>query len=266
MDVKENNMIKESIAVYNPSDPVESAVQDACHELTGEWLGSYQCKQISKAISFLKCFDNWLDNQNLLNYRIKYFFSPHMCNNKSVMTFLTHPVNMRDIFENSVISHYLHGPITFITPPLAHYLFQEYPIHIYVSSDILKEQNKNVAWTDQGGLLIADKDVFIDSKSILKIKTKSQYFSDIVYSIIKDIDTPITKAAVSLVSTGVFTFDDATKLLFPDTPVWDKINRKSASIIKVEQGEEGTVLIRYNDGSEISIPKMNFDQQFVKLN
>ena len=57
---------KTAIAVFNPQDPLERAVQDAYHEHNDDWLSMYECQLVTRALAYLKMFDEgWVDNQEL---------------------------------------------------------------------------------------------------------------------------------------------------------------------------------------------------------
>lgn len=256
-----------TLSVYNPTNPVERVLQKQYNEMTGEWLSEYQCCLMTKSLVSLKYLNDWLENSGLLEQRVSYFFAPHMCNKRDQMVFLTHPLFLRDICENKEISEQLYGPITFITRPLAHYLFREYPIHMCFETSVLKGANSKLKWTEIGGFMIADGgDVEFDSDSLLRILVHDEEQIDTVQNIVMETmitAKPFSKEAVSLVAPGVFKIDDAQKELYPDTKVWDKEKREEATISLVEPGEAGLVGVQYLNGEEIKFPKQNFDERFV---
>lgn len=257
---------KEAISVYNPSDPLERIIQESFHSSNGEWLGKYQCQLIARAISSLKCSDNWIDNPQLLEQRISYFFVPFMNRNKSIMVFVTYPLFLRDILENCEINVYLHDPITFITPPLAHYIFREYPIHVYIDTGDLKDYNDG-PWVDCGGLMISDQDIKINPLAIKRIQCKERHYTSMVENILSDIasnrEIPLSKVAISQISPGIFVSDRHEREIRPDDFVWDKKNKVKAHISKVEAGETGLVSIIYDDGNVVTVPKLDFDRRYV---
>ncbi len=255
-----------AIAIYNPSDPLERAVQDSYHKVHGEWLGSYPCQTIACAIQKLKSLDDWLDNPDLLEHRISYFFAPHMSYKKDSMVFLTHLLFLRDILENSEINAYLHGPITFVARPLAHYLFREYPIHIHVKVSTLKGYN-DVDWLDLDGLLISESDVLLERRAISQIIATQQ--QDQVQKMLSEVNElpqeSLTKAALSMVSPGVFKSDRHERDIAADDVVWDKGEREKALVKIVEPGETGLIWLEYNNGLTVSIPKISFDERYVSV-
>ncbi len=242
-------MQKEAIAVFNPQDPWERAVQEASHEIDGEWLSSYECRLASRAISYLKCFDDWIDDKKLMNQRAKYFFAPHMSINKEQMVFVTHNLFLRDILENGEINAYLYSPITFVTRPIAYYLLREYPIHVHVESNLLKGENSDVNFIELGGLMIADyENVSVTSESILDIVQRSNN---------------LQKAAVTEIDRGIFKIDEDERQIFPDDRILHKIDKSEGQISFIGPGEEGTVEIKMNDGSERAIGKLDFDSEYI---
>jgi len=261
-------MHKESIAVYNPSDPIERSIQEQYHNTSGQWLTACDCQLLSKALGSLKSFDGWLENPKVLDHRISYFFASFMSKNKKNMVFLTHPLFLRDILENCEINSYLYDPIVFVTPSLAHYLFQEYPVHLYVDSSKLKGYN-DVHWVDIGGLLVCNReDVKIDAGFITGILSKPEC-QETVSGIMSDVrqlkGSSMSKAALSQVSPGIFKIDRHERDIEPDEMVWDKHERKNAIITRVEPGETGLVAIKYEDGYELSLPKEDFDTRYTVM-
>lgn len=238
-----------AIAVYSPSDAVESAVQDASHRYSGEWLNSHACQLVARAIGSLKIFDDWLENSTVLAQRVAYLFEPHMSSQKDRMVFVTHPLFLRDIVENNEINLYNHDPIVLVTTPIAHYLFREYPIHIHLDVSKLKELNDRAKWLEVGGLIISDdKSIAVDETAIIGIHKPSE----------------LKKVAAVRVGPEVFRIEEHRFALKPGAEVWDKKERESATVIEVEPGETGMVIVRYMNGNNKSVPKTEFDQCFSR--
>jgi len=259
-------MEKKGISVYDPSDPLERAIQDSYYKIHGEWLGAYPCQTIARAIGKLKSLNDWLDNPDLLEQRVSYFFAPYMSRQKDFMVFLTHLLFLRDILENSKINDYLHGPITFVTRPLAHYLFREYPIHIHVKVSTVKGYN-DVDWVDLGGLLISDRDISLEHDAILRIIATQQ--QDQVHKMLLDINglpqKSLNKSALTMVSPGVFKNDFQERNLMADDIVWDKNDKEQVLVKIVEPGDTGLIWLEYNNGATVSIPKISFDERYVSV-
>lgn len=262
-------MNKNAIAVYNPTDQIERAVQESFHSVNGEWLGAFPCQLLARALSTLKSpADTWIGNADpeLIKHRIAYFFAPFMCRDKTIMVFPTYPFFLRDILENCGINAYLHDPVTFITPPLAHYFCREYPIHIHFNTSSLKGYTES-SWTDLGGFLVSDEDVTFKPEAIEKIQCKDEQYTAIVDEILGDIgktrESPLSKVAISQVSPGVFTSDRHERNIEPDSVVWDKKLRTTGSVSQVDAGETGLVYIVYDDGNTVTIPKVDFDHRYV---
>lgn len=257
---------KESIAVYNPSDPIERVVQEQYHQASGEWLSAFECQLITKGITSLKSTTAWLDNYSLLQQRIGYFFAPFMSHKKNLVVLPTYPLFLRDILENCCISAYLHDPVAFVSRPLAHYLFREYPVHLYFDSSQLKGCN-SIKWIDKGGLLITDDDVHFEAECLVQVVTKNEQVNDLVDEIMTDVRNnvtmPLAKVAVSQVSRGVFTIDQHERVIYPESVVWDKVLREYGFVREVEPGEMGFVQIEYENNPEVTIPKQEFDTRFV---
>ncbi len=263
-------MQKEAISVYDPSDPIEKAIQDAFHETDPGWLPSYPCRLLADAISSAKVFDdNWLRNPILLTHRISYFFNPVMNQSKETMVFLTHLIFLRDILENRNIDSYLHSPVLFVTVPIARYLFREYPIHIHVNMDLLKADNPNVDFEEVGATLISDRqDVKVSDNTILRVhplETKTD-FEQADSSVVMGIQEQTgfeTKVAVSLIGDGVFQIDTHEREIYPDDRIFDKKNSSEGVILAVEPGDTGLVYVNYDDGDKTSISKEQFDTRFI---
>lgn len=259
-------MIKESIAIYNPSDPLERGIQEAYHKVTNEWLDAATCQLTAKAVGNLKVFDDWLEDARLLEHRLSYLFAPHMTRNKACMVLPIHPLFVRDVLENCEISAYLYSPITLVTRPIAHYLCREYPIHLYCDTSRLKGYN-TISWVDVGGLMIADEDVNFTPDMITRVVAIDPQFNHMVESIMQDIsetkETPMSKAAVSEIEPGIFKIDSHERGIEPGRLVWDKKHRQHGFVSEVEPGETGQVSVTYEDGREVVVPKLEFDRQYI---
>jgi hypothetical protein len=260
----------EAIAVYNPQDSLERAVQDAYHEHNDDWLSMYECQLVTRALAYLKMFDEgWIDNQELFSHRVKYFFTPFMAVQKNDMVFATTLLFFRDILENRCINGFTHNPVVFITRPLAHYLLREYPIHILFDMNRIFAANRDCDYLDVGGLVVFDqKNIVLPEGSLLNVFTKDSKDGSSPTSQ-RDLehitqDTGFTrKVAVSLRGPGVFTNDEHTRAVRPQAAVWDKADRKEGTVIKVEPGEMGTVEILLEDGSKKLISQVDFDREFI---
>lgn len=266
---RELNLFKESIAVYYPDDPLEKAIQDTYHKYNEGWLSAYQCKLMAKALLSLKTFDQGWFIDKLLPVRMSYFFSPLLTKNTDTMVFVTHFLFLRDILENQEINSYLNDPIVFMTAPLAHWLFREYSLHIFVNKDVLCFENKNISFSEVGGLLIAEKEnVLVTSDSIIKIinKTNRKLEMNVDIDILNEIQSEVQlKAASVKIAPGIFKLDADERMFRPDMKVYDKISRKNGKIKEIGPGESGNVLISYGDSEEVSITKKDFDERFIVL-
>lgn len=245
--------------VYYPSDEFERALQDASYKHEGKWLSQKDCQLMARAIVVLKTGNpGW--TTGLHKERAAYFFSPQMTSQKDRLVFVTYPLFVRDILENNEFNSYLHSPVTFMTKPLAHYLFREYTIHLHLDKDKLLSVNSGVHFVQVGGLVMADENVVLDKECIAGMVTpenRNQAF-DMGESTLDEV-----KLAASLVAPGVFQIDEHERALLPDTEVWDKDNRTKGIISNVEPGETGSVEINYDDGHNMTIGKQFFDQRFV---
>lgn len=259
-------MLKESISVYNPSDPVERCVQDSYYAIHHEWLTAYPCQLIAKAITSLKFSSDWCDRNDLLKHRISYFFAQHMSRNKEVMVFLTHPIFVRDIFENLLINSFIYDPIVLVTKPLAHYIFREYPIHIHFKKSALQRHQND--WTDIGGLLIANQNVNFDFTDICAIKVINHEYLEITQNILNSSlalynkTDCLRKVAITQTQPGMFELDDDQRAMHPYDAIWDKETRRKGIIDAVDPGDAGMVSIIYDDGTKLSVPKIMFDTQY----
>lgn len=245
--------------VYYPKDEFERALQDASYKHEEKWLSQSDCQLMSHAIVGLKMFHpQW--TISFPKERASYFFSPYLVDSKDQLVFVTHPLFIRDILENNEFNSYLHSPVTFMTKPLAHYLFREYPIHLHIDRDKLTSINSGVRFVYAGGLLMADENVALDKDCITGMVTpnnRNEAF-DLGESTLDEV-----KLAASLVAPGVFRIDEHERALLPDMQVWDKDDRVKGIISSVEPGETGSVEIDYSDGHNTTIGKQFFDQRFV---
>jgi hypothetical protein len=262
---------KKSIAVYNPEAPLERAIQSSSHDINGEWLSSYQCQLMARAISSLKIFDQWRSDENLLRLRLSYFFEPHMIRHKETLVFLTHLLYVRDILDNKEINSYIHSPIVFMSVPLSYYLFREYPLHIHVDFSTLSKHNTKVDFIDIGGLVIVDQnnvcvnyDAITDIINMCDKSSKYKVTDDRFESIINKAGL-MGKVAASPISRGIFRIDEDQREIYPDMAVLHKEEKLTGNVFLIEPGENGRVGIRYADGSEEFVPQESFDNEFVIL-
>jgi len=260
-----SKVIKKAISVYDPSDPWEQAIQDASKTVTGEWLPSYPCQLLAKAVALLQSNNELLDEEELMPARAFYLFNPLFTNNKESMVFVTHLLFLRDILENNEINIQLHEPVTFMTRSLAHFLFRHCPVHIYLNADLLKAANRKAEFVNVGGFIIAPKDNISVDDAIEDVvyygdKNKIDQFLDIKYESLK-------KAAGKLVTDE---FGEETiyssehyRAIRPDDRVWNKNKRIEGVIEKIEPNTNGNVHIRYLDGDTEILSKEDFDIYFV---
>ena len=246
-------MQKKSISVYQPSDPLEKAIQDTYHEYEGTWLPSHVCQIAAKAFCSLKIFDStWIEEDNLYKQRCSYLFSPEFVQNKDIMVFLTMPLFLRDVLENNLISSVTSNPVTFTTPTIAHYLYKEYPVKIYIKKDLLISGN-NCQWFHVGGFLITDTDVNLPRECIIKIKHAD------------NVDVPQIGETLGLKAAslnGIFHVDEVERVLMPGMKVIDKTSKTGSGVIEtVEPGENGMVHMQFQTGNT-SIGKQLFDTRF----
>lgn len=252
--------MKSAISVYNPQDPLERAVQEAYHNFNHDWLFSYPCRLFARAISSLKSIDDlWLDSPQLMSHRISYFFAPFMSRKLDTLVFVTHLIFLRDILENSRINCFLHSPAVLMSRPIAHFLFREYPVHIFLDGHKVLEKNRNISQV--GGLFISE-DADIDvTDCIQDVQNKGKEPIDNLLESVKD-TAGYRKVAASLVSPGVFKIDEHERQIHPGSIVWDKFDRKSAVLIEIEPGETGNMHIQYQDDTISVIPKQEFDIKY----
>jgi len=260
---------KLAIAVYDPEDLWEKAIQDAAKEITGNWLPSFPCQLLAKAVASLKVGTDWLANDDLLPVRAHYLFAPYLTENKESLVFVTHLLFLRDILENEEINSNLNDPIVFASPPLANFLFRDSPVHLRVNVDLLKAANDHCKFLDVGGLLICYKgNITLTDEMITDIHYYgSEMKKETTLQLVKDIKErqgiSFSKAAALEIAPDVFKIEEHFPELVPDTEVWDKETRTNAQVTEVEKSENGLVFLKYDDGRISSIPKQEFDQQFV---
>lgn len=260
---------RKAIAVYNPSDPWESAIQDAAKDLTGNWLPSFPCQLLAKAVASLKVGSDWLTREDLLPVRAHYLFAPYLSANKESLVFVTHLLFLRDILENREISSILYDPIVLMAEELATFLFRDSPVHLYINENMLKAANPHAQFLDVGGFLICyDGNINLEDGVLTNFRyhgseMEQGRISQLIHDIKEDQGLSFSKAAAKEIAPDVFRIDEHFPELTPDTEVWDKITRSTAQISAIEKSENGIVHVLYPDGNEITVPKQEFDQQFV---
>lgn len=236
-------------SVYNPSDPLEKAAQESYHKYNSDWLFPHSCKLFARAITALKSLsDSWLDNPQLLDKRIDYFFSPIMTKNTNKLVFVTHLIFVRDILENNSINSVLHSPVVFMTIPIAHFLFREYPVHLILDGEQLNNQNQ---LEQIGGLFISDGDINVKD-CLLDIQKKN----------VKSQEQFLLKAATTMVSPGVFKVDEQHKNVAPNYFVYNKNKKKTGKVLKVDSGSLGNIYIQVEDNIEF-VSKQDFDLNYI---
>ncbi len=269
--IKEGMREVKAISVYDPSEPWQSAIQDAAKEITGNWLPSFPCQLLAKAVASLKIGTDWLSRDDLLAVRAHYLFAPYLADNKETLVFVTHLLYLRDILENGVISSNLNDPIVFMAAPLAMFLFRDSPVHIFVNSDLLRAANFKAEFLDVGGLLICHKgDVHLERGVISDVRYHgSEMNHERTSGLINDIQQQqgisFSKAAAQEIAPDVFKIDEHFPELVPDTEVWDKVTRSKAQVTAIEASENGIIWLLYSDGNETTVPKQEFDLNFVVL-
>jgi len=253
---------KESIAVYSPQDPLEKYVQDTYHQYNDDWLISSSCQLATKAIISLKMYSRWLDDEHLIESRMRYFFDLKMTERRNQVVFLTFPLYLRDILENEKIDSFLHCPIVFVAPRIAYWIFKEYPVHIYLNESALKAENGQTKFLSVGGLnLVENADVKITKSMIDKIRTIESH--DLIADIVKDYDQKesMKKAAEIEILRDIFKITNLEKDLQPNLRIWNKSERIYGTIESVQPGEVGEVEITYDNGSGCKIGKNEFELQ-----
>ncbi len=263
---------KKAIAVYDPQDDSwQSAIQDAAKEITGNWLPSFPCQQLAKAVASLKVGTDWLVRDDLLAVRAHYLFVPYMNSSKQNLVFVTHLLFLRDILENSQISSNLNDPIVFMTDHLANFLFRDSPVHVCVNANLLRAANFKAEFLDVGGLLICyqgniNLDGVITGVRYHGSEMNRERTSGLVHDIQERQGISFSKAAAQEIAPDVFKMDEHFPELTPDTEVWDKITRSKAQVTAIEASENGIIWLLYeNGGGEVSIPKQQFDENYVVL-
>lgn len=260
---------KSAIAIYYPEDTWERAIQDAAKNETGNWLASHPCQLLSKAVLSIKCSTEWLDDDKLLPIRAHYLFAPHMTGNKDTVVFVTHLLYLRDLLENREINSTLHDPISFMTVPLAHFLFRDCYVHIHINKSLLRSSNAKATFEDIGGFIISEgKDLKIADNMISDIKyygddQKKQYVEGLIRDVQNRSGLTFQKAASHEIDFDVFSIGEHFPDILPDDVVWDKQLRINANVSEIQPGETGLVYIEYEDKKIESFPRLEFDKRFV---
>ena len=252
-------MQTEAIAVHNPSNILEKAIQDAAKQITGNWLPSYPCELLAKAIVNLKDGSDWLEREDLIQIMMSHLFSEHMTDNKQLRIFPTHLLYLRDIFENGEINGILHSPIVFMTFPLALFLFRECLVHLHFADDKLRHANPDVEFLDVGGFLIVEN----SNVRINGVVEGLTYYGEKDHSQVKALVQGMNKAASKEIAFEVFEIDEHVSDLKPDVVVWDKFDRTTADIKEIEPGETGVVHIKYPNGHFSTFSHDEFNVRFT---
>jgi len=174
-----------------------------------------------------------------------------MSQKKDTMVFVTHLLYLRDILENESIDGFVHYPVTFMTTPLAYYLFREYPVHILVDVSKMKELNPGMKFLEIGGLIISTEDVCVNDEAIIQVMDRTE-----------DGGGTVLKAAAVEVKPGIFLMGDEDRNMNPGLRVWDKSKMVSGTICEIEPGETGLIKVEQEGGHIVTISKIDFDSRF----
>ena len=260
-------MLKEGIAVYNPKDNLERALQDAFHasgERDSGWLTSYECRLAAKALASLKYRGTWLDEENLFSVRANHIFANEMQSNGKEVVFVTCLLYLRDILENRRISSYLNEPIVFTSKAVAFYLLREYPLHLII--DLTKINSAD--FIRVGALYIYEDRVDLPQDALLGIKINDEANKPRIEQEIERINvscrTTLRKAAVSQRDFGIWQIDRGIDLdISSGEAVQNKISKKFGIVYAVEPGDTGTISVLYDDGESENVNKSEFVHNFV---
>lgn len=214
----------------------------------------------------MKLPEGWLEEHHLFRQRASYFFQPQMIGRMDRIVFPTYPLYLRDIVENGRISSTIHGPVTFFSRPVAHYLFQEYPLHLVFRTDSVFSRNEQPF--NAGAACIFDKSIDIDPSDIVGFRTYGIANKMRMASILRELlDRPLAKVAVSKTdSPGVFGLDRGIdRDIRPGQKVMDKRSGMAGSVQVVEPGDTGLVTVALENGATNSLLKHEFDMAMVVL-
>lgn len=253
---------KEAIAVYNPEDTWERAIQDASKHVNNEWLSQFQCSLLAQTVGSLTIGTNWLDNEDLLPIRAAHLFSPAFNDNKNTVVLTTYPLFFREIIENQMVASNLHSPIALLNEKCAFFLFRNRPLHIYVNNDLFRDANKKISLIDVASFLISEsEDVVLTSDMIVDV----QYYgkSDLGHLLNWQ---GFRKAAASEWKgyEDIYKIDEMFNSIYPDNRLWDKRKRANAVVEQIDRGENSIIHLKYTDTGEIRTVNQNeFNENFV---
>jgi len=268
VDVEERRelkmLLKKSISVYNPQDPLEDSLQTAYHKYNNGWMTSFECQLAAKAIASLKSENDWIYEKKLLNTRANYFFSPEMCGDSSETIFVCHPISLRDILENRRISSYLNEPVVFVSKPIAYYLLKEYPLHIIVDLHLINSSEI----FNLGGLWISENRIDLPINAIKGIKINDNVNRESIVQMIDRISQETNmimhKVAVTNLGKGVFGLERGIDLdIVANEPVQNKVTKKFGTVYSVEPGDNGCIFVLYNNGENEVFTKSEFVHNFI---
>jgi hypothetical protein len=255
---------------HTKEDPFIQSVQEAFFAATAQRLGDDEADLVDRAICSLKIFDDWSENESLMKTRAAHLFDEKLISDLDAMIFPTKLLFLRDIIENESIDGFLHSPTVFMSSPLAHFLFPEYEILIVVDHGKLISANPTGRLRLIGGMLISNGgSVCLPHDAIRLIRLRSrghrrdQETYDIVTSIVKGCQGTLSKQAVSQIDKGVFQIDEDQRNLNPGQRVTRKGDKATGNIERITPGEEGTVAVHMDDGSEEEVKQVDFDARYV---
>ena len=249
-------------------------LQTAAAQATGNVLEDDDALTVAFALLSAKGGDRWLEDREVLPFRCRYFFEPHMAENQSQMVFVTYPIFLRDILESQKIKNRLHGPVVFMTPELAGFIFKEYSVQVYVDPQQLKKANRKQQWLSVGGLLIAPEgDISIDG-AVVRLGIgphEDQKFRWELFRRVKDIQRDavmLTKTAQAKPVPGqpeVWEPSEHERDLPAGTRLLDKEKRTYAVVKWCEPGKEGYVEVEYAGGKTVKLRQDEFDIKFTRI-
>lgn len=249
-------------------------LQTAAAQVTGNVLEDDDAITMAFALMSVKSGDKWLEDQEVMPFRCKYFFEPHMTENQSQMVFVTYPLFLRDILESQKISDHLHSPVVFMTPELSGFIFKEYSVQVCVDQQKLKRANPKQEWLSVGGLLIAPQGNISIDGAVLRLGIgphEDQKFRLELFRRVKDIQRDaimFTKTAQSQPVPGqpeVWESAEHERDLLPGTRLLDKEKRTYAVVKWCEPGKEGYVEVEYAGGKTLKLRQDEFDIKFTRI-
>jgi hypothetical protein len=169
-------MQKGAVAVYNPSNPIEAAFQNAYHEVSGRWMTHEELRAVGRSLPFYRGLT--LKAAQAPERVASFLFKP---NESGHWYYPCDIVELRTILSEQQLAW--HAPILLFSPEAARRLMPEYPLCLVFDRNVEKMGRKF------GGVLLRDSNLLHLSDFLKRIMVRDylgERQSETVYKIIKE--------------------------------------------------------------------------------